>query len=273
MHIFRSCAFLICFSGSALAEAPPLPPALQHLANDSAMIAIWNHEARTVDTPDMADAAQRILFALSYHVAGCSGPDAVTIPIRVSTETVTRDGLGIVRERVSDSYERELKVRPEFADLARRTVGHYSDNVMNSRFVGVRDLISQDRCDGPRLRHLEEGLALAAGVALTPAAPIATDLGADWRGFVMDCVAATFPSIINSELNAARICNVAEAALVEIGNSDWYAAFRAEGLGAGSGLSPDEQARFNAAFDPIYADHGGPVHTRGEQFVREAGLF
>jgi hypothetical protein len=100
-----------------------------------------------------------------------------------------------------------------------------------------------------------------------------TTLGADWRGFVMECMAATVPDVINNELNGARVCNVAEAALVELGNPDWYAAFRIQGLSAWSDLSEADQARYNAIFDPIYKNREGPIHDRGEAFVAEAGLF
>ncbi|WP_339106749.1 hypothetical protein [Roseovarius rhodophyticola] len=259
---------------SAQAETPPpLPPAMKHLANDATMKALWRHEATTVNTADMADAAMRILFALSYHVAGCHGPDAVVIPISITSTTTTKDGFGTIKSQETDTFEKVLKVRPEFAQLARKTVRYYSDNVNNRRFVAVRDLISQDRCDGPRLRHLEEGLAKAAGVSLPAVATVDTNLGADWRGFVMDCMSATVPDIINNELNGARICNVAEAALVELGNSDIYAVFRQKGLAAGKELSQADLDRFNAKFDLLYKDRDNPVHARGETFVSEAGLF
>lgn len=259
---------------SAQAETPPpLPPAMKHLANDATMKALWRHEATTVNTADMADAAVRILFALSYHVAGCHGPDAVVIPISITSTTTTKDGFGTIKSQETDTFEKVLKVRPEFAQLARKTVRYYSDNVNNRRFVAVRDLISQDRCDGPRLRHLEEGLAKAAGVSLPAAAALDTTLGADWRGFVMDCMAATVPDVINNELNGARVCNAAEAALVELGNPDWYAAFRSQGLSAWSTLSEADQARYTTLFDSIFRNPEGPIHKRGEAFVAEAGLF
>lgn len=259
--------------GAQAETSPPVPPAMAHLQDDAAMMALWQHEATSIDTPDSADAAMRILFALSYHVAGCHGPDAVAIPITITSTTTTTDGFGTFKGSETDTFDKVLKVRPEFVSLARKMVGYYSDNVNNRRFVAVRDLISQDRCDGLRLRHLQEGLAKAAGVTLSTPEALDTSIGADWRGFVMDCMSATVPDIINNELNGARICNKAEAALVKIGDPAIYAAFREKGLAAWSDLSSTDQERYNAAFDPIYKDFEGPVHARGEAFVVEAGLF
>lgn len=274
MPIFRATALLLFSALGAVAQTiPDLPPAMKRVEGDAEMMALWNHEARAVETPQMADAAMRVLFALSYHVAGCHGPDAVALPIRITSTTTTRDGFGIVRGEETDTFDQVLKVRPEFVPLARRTVGYYSDNVLNRRFVAVRDLISQDRCEGPRLRHLEEGLAKAAGVTLAAAPPQDTALGADWRGFISSCMGATYPDIINNQLNAARVCNFVEAALVELGNAEWYEVFRKGGIGAEPDWSDANKDRFNAVFDAYYKDHDGPIRVRGEQFVAEAGLF
>jgi hypothetical protein len=255
----------------------PMPPALHHLRDDPAMTAIWRHEAQAIDTPDLAEAAQRILFALSHHVAGCAGPDAVEIPIQVVMTTTTTDGLGAERGRETDTFGKVLKVRPEFAGLARRTVAYYSDSVMGRRFTGVRDLISQDTCDGPRLRRLEEGLAKAAGVTLPPL-PVGAEanetMGADWRGFVAECTAASYPSVTNNEAGAAIICTIYEALGRNFGDPEIYAELRREGMVAGANWPSEFKARFNSDFDKIYRDpdRKGEVWERVETYRRANGL-
>jgi hypothetical protein len=258
-----------------VAKTEPLPPAMRHLVGDDAMVAIWNHNATTIDTPDLADAAMRILFALSYHVAGCHGPDAVTIPIQTNLTTVTRDGFGTERARETDTFLHELRVRPAFAPLARRTAPYFSDNVLNPRFVGVRDLIAQDRCDGPRLRQLEEGLAKAAGIALpaTVSTSSAAGLGEDWRGFVAECTAASYPSITNNEGGAAEICVIFEAVAREIGDADAYAELRQYGMSAGQDWPQDFKDRFNADFDELYrGERSGEAWDRVATYLQDNGL-
>lgn len=217
-----------------VAEIVPLPPAMRHPVGDIAMVSIWNHEATTIDTPDLGDAAMRVLFARSYHVAGCHGPDAVTIPIHTTLTTVTRNGFGIEQARETNTILHDLKVRPAFAALARKTTSYFSDNVFNSRFVGVRDLISQDRCDGPRLRRLEEGLAKAAGTALPVAVSTSATagMGDDWRGFVAECAAASYPSMTNNEGTAAELCVLYESVARNIGDPVMYSELRRAGMAA-----------------------------------------
>lgn len=258
-----------------VAETVPLPPSMRHLVGDAAIVSIWNHEAVAIDTPDLADAAMRILFALSYHVAGCSGPDAITIPIQTTVTKVTRDDFGIERARETDTFLHDLKVRPVFEGLARKTAPYFSDNVMNPRFVGVRDLISQDRCDGPRLRRLEEGLAKAAGTSLPAAGRTsgANGLGDDWRGFVAECTAASYPSIINNEGGVAEICVLYESVAREIGDSEVYAELRRSGMAAGSDWSQDFKDRFDADFRKLYdGERSGEVWDRVRKYLQDNGL-
>ena len=116
-----SVAVIFCFGPRPVIaqDAPPLPPALRHHSDDAAMMSIWRHEATAIDTPDLADAAMRILFALSYHAKNCPGPDAVELGVRVTSTTTTRDGFGIVRDSRTDTSDQVLRVRPEFEELAR----------------------------------------------------------------------------------------------------------------------------------------------------------
>ena len=124
---------------------------------------------------------------------------------------------------------------------------------MNRRFVGVRDLISQDTCDGPRLFHLEAGLAKAAGVTLVPDSPPSdTSLGSDWRGFVFSCMDASVPDPFEDRSFAAEFCNAAEAVLVELGDASAYEAYRTQGLGVDLGWSSAQRDDFNARFDETF---------------------
>jgi hypothetical protein len=260
----------------AASDAPPMPPALLHLRDDVAMAAIWRHEAEAIDTPDLAEAAQRILFALSHHVAGCYGPDPVEIPIEVRVTTTKRDGIGVERSRETETFAKTLKVRPEFAPLARRTAASYSDSVVSPRFVGVRDLISQDSCAGPRLRRLEEGLAKAAGVRLAPPPEGAAGdgtLGDDWRGFVSECVAAS-AAVIDNTVGAAQICTIMEELGRRYADLELYAELRREGVTASSDWAPALKDRFNADFDRIYRDpdRRGAVWDRFATYRRDNGL-
>ena len=240
------------------------------------MVSIWNHDATAVDSPDLADAAMRILFALSFHVAGCHGSDAVTVPIQTNLTTVTRDGFGIERARETDTFFHELKVKPVFENLARKTAPHFSDNVNNPRFVGVRDLISQDRCDGPRLRHLEEGLAKAAETTLTTAVSTSavTGLGDDWRGFVAECTAASYPSMTDNEGAAAELCVLYESVARDIGDPVMYSELRQLGMAAaGHEWSQESKDRFGADFDELYrGDRSQKAWDRVETYIRDNGL-
>ncbi|CAN0606080.1 unnamed protein product [Ectocarpus sp. 12 AP-2014] len=105
----------------------------------------------------------RTLFALSYHIKACFGPDPVVIPFQIIMTEVARNGFGRETSRQTTNFDKTLKVRPEFEALARRNLRFFSDNTMNDRFVAVRDLISQEGCDGRSLKWLEAGLAKAAG--------------------------------------------------------------------------------------------------------------
>ncbi len=219
---------------SVVSEVPPLPPAMNHLNDDPAILTIWRHEATTIETPDMADATMRILFALSHHYKGCHGPDFVAIPIKITSTTTTRDGLGIVRGSETDTFDKVLKVRPEFAGMAQRLAPYFSDNIRNRRFVGVRDLISQDSCNGQRLQRLEAGIAKAAGVNLDTSVTLdgaGEEVGLDveteddryWQGFTQNCVAYYLSAIPNmSPPRVIGICICSEQSISDLDDSDIY---------------------------------------------------
>ncbi|MEM9971534.1 MAG: hypothetical protein AAF762_10605 [Pseudomonadota bacterium] len=233
---------------------------MERIANDPAMMSIWGHEATAVDTADMGDAAMRILFALSHHHLNCPGPNAREIGVRVTLTTTTRNGFGTIRGQNSDIFDQVLRVRPEFESLARQNIRHYSDSVFNNRFVAVRDLISQETCDSPRLRHLEVGLARAAGVSLSaPPLPDAT-MGSDWRGFVFSCMNASVPDPLADRSMAGEFCNVAEAILVTRGDPNVYRTFSENGFQTVQDWSQTDQDAFNAEITDVF---------RNDQAVRQ----
>lgn len=147
-------------------NAPPLPAIWRDFDDDPTVLSLWQHQLTSVETPDQGAVVMRALYALSLHINACHGPSPVVVPIRITMEEVERTGTGRETNREVTEFDKQLTVRREFEALARRNVRFFSDNAESDWFLAVRDLITQEGCDGRNLRWLEAGLAKAGGVSL-----------------------------------------------------------------------------------------------------------
>ena len=147
-------------------NARPLPAIWRDFDDDLTLLSLWRHQLTSIETRDQGIFVMRALYALSLHVNECHGPNPVDIPFQIIMTEVERNGFGRETDREVTEFDKSLTVRREFEGLARQNLRFFSDNAESDWFLAVRDLITQEGCDGRNLRWLEAGLAKAGGVSL-----------------------------------------------------------------------------------------------------------
>lgn len=269
---------------TANGEIAGLPQALRGAATSYlGFMAIVRGDPARADPLDIARDAMLALQAISKHVKNCSGPDAVTIPVRITVIETTMDGLGVYRGSDTSAYDETLRVRPEFANWARANIGLYPTQAVSTVRDSVLALISQENCTGAGFRQLETRLAAVMGVIL-PDAPVPSEgeSGEEIRQDATEFVRQCYPLFLQSERNrgqihpsepgAAQFCMCYEHAARASGDAALYSSI---------GLldfryykaNPQHHDAFNAAFDQCYrAPEGSQLRQRLEALWREMRL-
>lgn len=153
-------------------QAVKIPPALRGAATShTGLMAILSGDLSKSNPRNITQDAMLSLQAISRHVKGCAGSNAVAIPVQISRTTTTRDGFSTIKNSETTQSEDVVNVRPEFAAWARANITAYPPQPISTVRSAVLDLISQEGCDGAGFRQLETGLAKVIGVSL-PVAPV-----------------------------------------------------------------------------------------------------
>lgn len=265
-------------------EIAGLPQALRGAATSyPGLMAIVRGDPARADPLDVARDAMLALQAISKHVRNCSGPDAVTIPVRITVTETTTDGLGVHRGSETSAYDETLRVRPEFASWARANIGLYPTQAISTVRDSVLALISQEGCTGAGFRQLEAGLAAVMGVTL-PDAPFASEresgeeIPRDASAFVQQC----YPLFLQSERNrgqlhpsergGAQFCMCYEHAARASGDAALYSSVSLLDFRYYE-ANPQLHDAFRAAFDQCYrAPDGSELRQRLEALWREMRL-
>lgn len=247
-------------------------------------MAILSGDLSQSNPRDIRQDAMLSLQAISRHVKGCAGSNAVAIPVQISRTTTTRDGFGTIKNSETTQSEDVLNVRPEFASWARANITAYPPQPISTVRSAVLDLISQEGCDGAGFRQLETGLAKVIGVSLPavpfePPAPEAPSgsIPATADGFVAHCFALQKDGYVArgltiSDRSVAQICFCMEHAAREMGDAGFYNDLKVSDtrqLVADPGLL----ARFQPPFDQCFqAAPGSELRTRVETLWREMNI-
>lgn len=270
-------------------ETDQLPRVLFPMATDAAFMAIYRNELEGANPYALKESAFRILEGIAYEASRCLPPDAVAIPMRFTSTSTMRDGLGNIRSEQSTSFDEEMRVSPEFAEFTRANVGLALDSTwtaVSATRQTVAKLAGQGGCEGEDLMQLLRGVAMVAGVPSSRAeaasgdASAARDTFRDWRSFAQDCygeMASSLPNANQSTL--AHMCICTEEALAAMGDSALYSSAR-ESMGTTySALSAERRAELDAATREVCPTPETPLNGTREDvadryrtFVREAGL-
>ncbi|WP_216647181.1 hypothetical protein [Roseovarius sp. THAF9] len=257
-----------------------IPPALRGAATSHAgLMAILRADPGFADPADIAYDAMLALQAISKHVKACYGPNAVAIPVQITTTTTTRDGFGIIKDTETDQYGELLRVRPEFASWARSNLRIYQTQPISTVRSAVLELISQQGCDGEGVRQLEAGLAKVMNVALPEPAP------APQTGGIPDTadafIAQCYPLMIQrmqskghmaSERSTAQICLCQEHAARALDDAALYASLK-NADDSYYIANPDLHGRFDRSFMECFrAPEGSALRDRVEALWREMNI-
>lgn len=258
-----------------------IPPALRNMTSHRGLMAILSGNLSQAEPLDVAHDAMLSLQAISMHVKGCSGPDAVTIPISITVTETTTDGFGTFKGSDTSEYGEVLKVRPEFAGWARANIRLYPTQPLSEVRRAILALISQQGCEGAGFKQLETGLAKVMNVAL-PEAEGAQDTApggfpADASAFIVEC----YPLL--AQAMAAKGFNMGERGLAQICLCQEHAARALDDTELYSSLqiaddryyqaNPDLHERFDEVFMQCYrAPDGSDLRNRLEALWREMNI-
>jgi hypothetical protein len=259
-----------------------VPPALRGAATSHpGLMAVLAGDPDGADPSAVTRDALLALQAISLHVKGCHGPDAVTIPVRIERTTETRDGLGVYRGSETDTFAETLRVRPEFAAWARANTASYPLAAVSTVRSAVLDLIRQEGCAGEGFVQLEDGLAAVIGVALerAPGASSPAEPGGfgDADAWISECYALFLQDQRAqgknpSERGTASICLCQEHAARASGDPQLHETIRLRDYGYWE-ANPQLHERFTADFDQCYrAPEGSDFDARHRALWRSLGI-
>ncbi len=262
------------------ADIAGIPPSLRdHATSRPGLMAILRHDTTLADPAEITTDAMLALQAISRHVKACYGPDAVTIPVRITRTTTTRDGFGNYKYSETDESDDALRVRREFADWAQANIRTYQTRSISSVRSAVLELISQQGCDGDGFRQLESGLANVMNVTLPDGAPAARIGGIPDSpdAFIAQCYPLQLQAMQSrgldvSERAMAQICLCQEHAARVLDDAELYASLRNVDTSYYES-NPELHDRFDDTFSSCYrAPEGSDLRQRAEALWREMNI-
>ncbi len=262
------------------AEVVSIPPSLRdHATSHPGLMAILRHDTTLADPAEITTDAMLALQAISRHVKACYGPDAVTIPVRITRTTTTRDGFGNYKYSETDEIDDALRVRREFADWARANMRTYKTSAISSVRSAVLELISQQGCNGDGFRQLEAGLANVMNVTLPDDAPAAATGGIPDSpdAFIAQCYPLKMQAYESrgmdvSERATAQLCMCQEHTARVLDDPDLYASLKNADTSYYEN-NPDLHDRFDEAFTSCYrAPDGSELRQRAEALWRDMNI-
>lgn len=272
------------------AGAPSLeiPPALRVAMATPGFAALMRGDG---SAPRRAEdiAAMDALWAISRHRNGCAGPGAVTIPVSIQSTTVTRDGVGIVRNQQSSTSMTEITVRRAFEGWTRSKIDLFPRGVISRPAQAVLDAINIEGCTGASMAALDRALSDHLGVQPREGATEATATPAGIIPPTKDAfMAACIPmqrehdrrrGAQHVERGGVTACFCSEHAGRAIGDGELYTALREADLMGNSGISilqsrPDSvREEFGTAFSACYrAPSGSELRLEVEAIWRRMGI-
>ncbi|WP_144435484.1 hypothetical protein [Roseovarius atlanticus] len=267
-------------AAAANADVVTIPPSLRdHATSHPGLMAILRGDPIMANPAEITTDAMLALQAISKHVKACYGPDAVTIPVRITRTTTTRDGFGNYKYSETDEFDDALRVRREFAGWARANIRTYQTRSISSVRSAVLELISQQGCDGDGFRQLEAGLAKVMNVTLPDVAPAPQTGGIPDSpdAFIAQCYPLQLQAMESrgydvSERAMAQICLCQEHAARLLDDAELYSSLKNADTGYYES-QPDLHERFEEHFSSCFrAPDGAELRQRAEALWQEMNI-